>query len=250
MNLAPAHALAILHGKTGRRAYLEMAEQWVGEFAARRDARPLAGDYLEQALAGKEFYEMPGPRWESLHPIMALAELSRATGVRRYRDAFERIWHSIAAHDRHNNGGFSSGEQATGDPYDPAPIETCCTIAWIALGVEMLRLTSDPGVADEIEISTLNSVLGMHSRSGRWATYNTPSDGHRMPALHEISFQARPGSPELNCCSVNGPRGLGMIGDWGLMRSPYGFCLNYYGPSRMRTSLENGVTVEIVQQTD
>ena len=72
MNLAPAHALCILHRKTGNKRYLKLALQIVDEFAARAKGKFLAGDYLRQALQGKEFFQIPKPRWESLHPIMAL----------------------------------------------------------------------------------------------------------------------------------------------------------------------------------
>ncbi len=249
MNLAPAHALAHLHRVSGNEAYLQMAVQIVDEFAAQGEDGPLAGDYLNGPLAGKAFYELPRPRWESLHPVMALAELYWITGEERYRTAFNRIWWSIVEGDRHNNGGFSSGEQATGNPYDPAPIETCCTIAWLALSTEMLKLTGDSIVADEIELSTLNSGLGMHSSSGRWATYNTPSDGARFASAHHIVFQARSGSPELNCCSVNSPRSLGLISEWALMQGPEGLTLNYYGPSHLCLALQDGLSVEIRQET-
>jgi DUF1680 family protein len=250
MNLAPVHALARLYRVTGVERYLRMALQIVDEFGARDQNGPLAGDYLAQALAGRALYQMPKPRWESLHPILGLAELYRITGEETYRAAFERIWWGIVENDRHNNGGFSSGEQANGNPYDPGAIETCCTIAWIALSVEMLRLTQDSIVADEIELSTLNSVLGMHSTSGRWATYNTPSDGARFASAHHIVFQARSGSPELNCCSVNSPRGLGMLGDWALLVDGDALLLNYYGPCAFTVALPNGARVEIRQETE
>ena len=228
-----------------------MALQWVDEFAALgTDEQPLAGDYLNQALAGQPFFETPKPRWESLHPIMALAELYWITGEERYRRAFEQIWWSIVELDRHNNGGFSSGEAAQGNPYHQGPIETCCTIAWVAASVEMLKLTGSSIVADEIELSTLNSILGLHSASGRWVTYNTPMDGVRKASAHDIVFQAREGSPELNCCSVNGPRGLGMVSDWALMRDAEGVVLNWYGPSRMQVGLRRGLTVVLTQETE
>ncbi len=250
MNLAPAHSLCLLYKKTGMQRYLEMALQIVDEFGAAGPDGPLAGDYLRQALAGREFFEMPKPRWESLHPIMALAELYWITGDAQYRRAFEHIWWSIVKLDRHNTGGFSSGEKASGNPYDRGPIETCCTIAWIALSVEMLRLTGDSVVADELELSTLNSVTGMHSTTGRWATYNTPMDGIRRASAHSIVFQAREGSPELNCCSVNSPRGFGMLSEWAVMQDGDGLRLNYYGPSTISVTLPSGVRVTLAQVTE
>jgi len=204
---------------------------------------------VRTALAGKEFYETPQPRWESLHSILALPEMHYVTGDQRYRDAFEHIYWSLLKLDRHNNGGFSSGERARGNPYLSLPIETCCTIAWLAMSVEMLRLTGNSIVADEIELSTLNSVVGLHSTSGRWVTYDTPMDGVRRASAYAIVMHSREGTSELNCCSVNGHRGFGLIGDWALMRDGDGILLNYYGPCTMKAALESGGTVKLVQET-
>ncbi|MFO0889054.1 MAG: glycoside hydrolase family 127 protein [Isosphaeraceae bacterium] len=252
MNLAPAHGLCLLYEKTREKRYLDLARQIVEEFAA-ADARgqPLAGDYFRRGLAGEEFYRLPKPRWESLHPVLALAELARITRDPQYARAFANLWWSIAKLDRHNNGGFSSGEQAQGNPYHRGAIETCCTIAWMAMTVEMLRLTGDPVAADELELSTFNSALGLFSPSGRWSTYNTPMDGDRKANFHEIVFQARPGSPELNCCSVNAARGLGLLSDWALMADEKGdgLVLNWYGPGAFTTKLPSGVAVRLSNRT-
>jgi DUF1680 family protein len=253
MNLAPAHGLCLLYAKTGAKRYLELAHQIVDEFAA-LDAKgqPLAGDYFRQGLAGVEFYRLPKPRWESLHPVLALAELARIEGDQRYGKAFENLWWSIARLDRHNNGGFSSGEQAQGNPYHRGAIETCCTIAWMAMTVEMLRLTGDPIAADELELTTLNSAMGLFSPTGRWSTYNTPMDGDRKANFHEIVFQSRPGSPELNCCSVNAPRGLGLLSQWALMTDEKGegLTLNWYGSSRLEARLQSGAKVRLETRTE
>ena len=249
MNLAPVHALCMLYRKTDEKSYLKLAPQIVDEFAAHSNGKPLAGDYLCQALEGKEFYQTPRPRWESLHPIMGLAELYWITGEDRYRQAFEQVWWSIVKLDRHNNGGFSSGEQATGNPYHLAPIESCCTIAWAAMSVEMLKLSGNCIVADELELTTFNSIVGMHSYTGRWATYNTPMNGVRQASAHTIVFQAREGSPELNCCSVNTPRGFGMLSEWGLVKDAKGLALNYYGPSQMTARLKPDLSVTLRQET-
>ena len=262
MNLAPVHSLALLYRKTKTQRYLDLALQIVDEFAGHEARRPNchppprfipkvpAGDYLCQALTGKEFFENPKPRWESLHSLMGLAELYWATGDERFRTAFEHDWWSIVKYDRHNNGGFSTEEQACGNPYQHGRIETCCTIAWMAMSVEMLKMGGSSIVADELELSTLNSVTGMHSVSGRWATYDTPMNGVRCSSGQDIIFQARQGSPELNCCSVNAPRGFGMISDWALMKDRDGLILDWYGPSCISTGIGRGSSVAIEQMTD
>jgi DUF1680 family protein len=210
---------------------------------------PPSGDYVRSAVAGKAFYQCPKPRWESLHAVQAVAELYFITGEKKYRDAYERTWWSIVEGDRHNTGGFSSGEAATGNPYDPRPIETCCTIAWMAVTRDMLRLTGDSRAADELEVSTWNGVLGAQSHTGRWWTYNTPMDGDRKASAHEIVFQARAGSSELNCCSVNGPRGIGVLSEWAVMTGSDGVAVNYYGPGSVTIASERCGSLRIEQET-
>ncbi len=251
MNLAPIHSLCLLYRATGENRYLELAKQIADEFAARDESgNPLAGDYISAAADSREFFQTPKPRWESLHPILGLAELYYLTGDDRYRQSFEHWWWSIVKLDRHNNGGFSSGEQAQGNPYHQGAIETCCTIAWMAMTAEMLKLTGNSVIADELELSTLNSALGMHSPTGRWATYNTPMDGVRKASAHDIVFQSREGTPELNCCSVNSARGLGLLSEWAVMRDPQGLMLNWFGPGKIATTLADGRKVALRLTTD
>jgi len=112
-------------------------------------------------------------------------------------------------------------------------------------------MTMNPIVADELELSTLNSVLGMHSSTGRWATYNTPMNGLRRGQTNDATAgHFREGSPELSCCSVNTSRGFGMISDWALMKDEEGLVLNYYGPSTMTTRLKPGLSVTLSQETE
>jgi uncharacterized protein len=244
MNQSSIHVFTLLYRQSGEPRYLQLAREIEKDWQT-----PPSGDYVRSALAGKAFYQCPKPRWESLHGVQAIAELYFITGDEKYRKAFEQIWWSIAQYDRHNTGGFSSGEAAKGNPYDKGAIETCCTIAWGALCIDMLRMTGDSRAADELEISTWNAVLGAQHPSGRWWTYNTPMDGERKASAHEIVFQARPGSPELNCCSCNGPRGLGMIGEWGVMLAKDALAVNWYGPGQWKVETESAGQVTVEQRT-
>jgi hypothetical protein len=209
-----------------------------------------AGDYLRAGLDGREFFRSPKPRWESLHDLQGLLEMYRITGEAKYRDAFVHHWRSIRRWDRRNTGGFSSGEQATGNPYTPSAIETCCTVAWMALTIDYLRLTGDSLAADDLELATLNGGLGAQHPSGRWWTYNTPMDGVREASAHSIVFQARAGTPELNCCSVNAPRVLGMLSEWAVMSASNAVVVNWLGAGEFLGKLSNGASVRITSTRD
>jgi len=243
MNMAVIHALGWLYRQTGneryRRMMVEIAKDW-----------EQAGDYYRAGVAGVPFFRCPRPRWESLHDLQGLVELYRITGEESYRQAFVSHWTSIMQYDRHNTGAFSTNEKAVGNPYSAGSIETCCTTAWMALTVDMLRLTGSPLAADELEWSTWNSMLGSQHPSGRWWTYDTPMDGVRPASAHTIVFQARVGTPELNCCSVNAPRGLGMLSEWAVMADDEGPIVNYYGPCGMELTLADGTPLAIEQQTE
>ena len=243
MNMSILAAMAMLHRLTGEPRYFRMAREVEKDWER-------AGDYLRAGLDGREFYRSPKPRWESLHDLQGLLELYRITGETMYRDAFEHHWRSIRRWDRRNTGGFSSGEQATGNPFAPSAIETCCTVAWMALAIDYLRLTGDPIAADELELAMLNGGLGAQHPSGRWWTYSTPMDGVREASAHSIVFQARAGTPELNCCSVNAPRVPGMLSEWAVMSAANGLVVNWLGAGTFSARLPDGAPVSITSSGD
>ena len=244
-NLAILHGACLLYEKTGQPQYLELAEWVIDDLD-----KPGQPGYISDALAEKEIQEFRGRRWEGLHCIQGICALGFITGTPKYHEVFTHIWWAMLKGDRHNTGGFTSGEACQGNPYHQGAIEICCTIAWIALTIDMLRLTGDSRIADELELSTFNGVLGAQHSSGRWWTYNTPMDGERKACAHDIVFQARPGSPELNCCSVNAPRGIGMLSEWAMMVAKDGAVLNYYGPGAITIPLPSGTLLSITQETE
>ncbi|HOZ46683.1 MAG TPA: glycoside hydrolase family 127 protein [Candidatus Hydrogenedentes bacterium] len=244
MNMAIIHALGILHRETGNEAYFRLMKDILEDWE-----KPGAGDYYRTGVAGVEFYQIPKPRWESLHPMQGLEEMYLITGDDSFKNALLHHWRSIYETDVHNAGSFSTHEQAIGNPFKPGAIETCCTVAWLAYSVSALRLSMDPLVADALECGTWNAVLGYEHPSGRWCTYDTPMSGKRLASAHTIVFQSRPGTPELNCCSANGPRGLGLISDWAILGDSAGLYLNYYGRGAIEATLDDGTTWSFVQKT-
>lgn len=243
MNMAIVHSLGRLYRITQEPRYLQMMREIAKDWER-------AGDYFRTGVNQVEFFQTPRPRWESLHDLQGLVEFYRITGEVPYRQAFAQHWTSILRWDRRNTGGFSSGEQATGNPYANSAIETCCTIAWMALTADMLQLTGDSRPADELELSFYNAALGAQHPSGRWCTYNTPMNGSREASAHTIVFQSRAGTPELNCCSVNGPRGLGILSEWAVLAGDNALAVNYYGPGMFQGKLADNTPVALTWATD
>ena len=183
--------------------------------------------------------------------MLALAELARIDDDERYRKAFTNLWWSIVRLDRHNNGGFSSGEQAQGNPYHPGAIETCCTIAWMAMTVEMLRLTGDPIAADELELSTLNSAMGLFSPSGAGAPTTRPWTASARRISTRLCFRLARDRPSST--AVASTRcGLGLLSEWALMRATTddSLVLNWYGPGVLRTRMASGTDIVFTCRTD
>ena len=150
MNFAVIHGLGRLHRLTGEPRYFELMRKIEKEWTLDN-----GGDFFRLGFAGVPFWQMPRPRWESLHDIQGIAELYRITGNEDYRRSYLNLWESIRDWDVHNTGGFSSLEQASGNPYKNSSIETCCTIAWMALSVDALRLSGEARVADECGVGHL-----------------------------------------------------------------------------------------------
>lgn len=242
MNMAVIHAFTQLYRVTKWPRYLTMAKEIEKDWER-------AGDYLRTGAAGVEFWRTPRPRWESLPDLQALLDLHAITGDGKYLRSAMHHWRSIARRDIHNSGSFSAGEQATGDPWAPGAIETCCTTAWVAYSVDVLRATGDPAVADVLELATLNAVPGSQHPSGRWFTYNTPMDGVREASAHTIVFQAKAGTPELNCCSVNGPRGFSLLAEWACIEDGKGLTINWLGAGKVSAHLPDGSAIGIRTRT-
>ena len=238
MNLAPIHIFALLHQTTGKTEYLDFALRILADLESED-----AGNYFLDALRGVPFYRSTKPRWESMHIIMGIAELYGCTGDGRYLRAALGIFDSILSTDVHNTGGFSTNEMAVGNPYEDGAIELCCVVAFNALAATLYRYTGKARIANFLEYSLYNAVMGSFSPSGRWSTYNTPMDGIRIANTQQIVFQSRPGSPFLNCCSVNAARGLGMLSDWAFMEEEGRLVVNWYEAGRIETASGVALTV-------
>ena len=267
MNLAISHAYMLLYNepsilnfitKTQRDTYYMDAKRIVDE----EWVLPTAGNWYNEALKGTEFYQTTMHRWEVLHCVLTLAEIYKADKKKNgnYFKAFEQIYWSILKTDVHNNGSFSTGEGACGNPYiagnkEPlysGSIETCCTIAWAELSAAYLELTNDSYIADELERTTLTGAIStmLVEANQPVYTYDTPMNGAREAAIHTLHWQGVKGAPDVSCCQMNGPKSLGLISLWGIANSDDKIFLNYYGESTAKIKTPSGNMLTLTQETD
>ncbi len=274
-NQAVAHVLVLLYEQTGGPQYLQLAHQIEAEWKSTRclDRNPdnpdwephsvQCGNFIDNALNGVDFFRGTRPRWESLHDVQAIAEFYFVTGDSTYRSAFEQIWWNLRMLERHPDGGFGAGEATNGDPYSPRYVETCATVAWMALSIDMLRVSGESIAADELELSLFNATLAAQSPDGRLWTYHTPVGGaptdtadppaaylgYRLPAHYDLDWQQRDRYPQLSCCAANGPRALGCLSEWAVMTAADAVIINFYGPSTTSVAAPDGTWITLSQHT-
>ncbi len=242
MNLAVLHIFTVLASDDEYSEYRDSFIAFIRELEKDVESDE-GGGYISCMDAGLDFYQCRKPRWESLHVIMGILAMSDVTGDPKYADSAEKIALSILRTDVHNTGAFSTNEQAVGSPYKDGAIELCCVIAYNALIAELYLRRPSPLLADFLEKSYYNAIMGSYSASGRWSTYNTPMDGQKRANYQDIVFQSRPGSPDLNCCSANSGRGLGQLSSWAIVRDGDSIYVNFYEACRL--TADDGVQIKI-----
>ena len=246
-NFSIGHAYGLMYQKTGNTAYRSAMEKLV-----QRDWASTY-DWGNKALPGIDFCNSGGNRWECLHALQALGVLYDLGDSQSYR-MLEELWWSILKTDRHNTGGFSTHESAIGTPFMNGIIETCCTVSWMALSTEYLQVSKNSLVADELELSYFNAMLGSLTEDDTHVTYNTPMDGVRIASQTNVDLvytagQAADGAREFNCCQANAARGLSSIAEWGVLANDTSLYLNYYGPSAAQAKTPGGNEITIEQST-
>lgn len=103
--------------------------------------------------------------------------------------------------------------------------ETCVTVTWLAYCMDMLKLTGDLSIGDEMERSFYNALLGSLVDDGSNFIHINPtlSGGWKKPALDQM-----PDFPGHDCCRAQGPYGLALAPMMAVMQSPAGYAVNLY----------------------
>lgn len=103
--------------------------------------------------------------------------------------------------------------------------ETCVTSTWLWYSKQMLSLTGDSTIADDMERALYNALLGAFQADGENVTHINPflCGGWKCPAGEQIA-----GFTGHDCCRAQGPYGLSSAPQIAVMQNKNGYIVNLY----------------------
>ena len=237
-----------LYQLTGDKLYLDFSDRLV-EAMREKNGSHLMEDLKQTGSVAKT---SNGKAYEMLSNLVGLCEMYRVTGKKEFLDTVLTAWKDITKNRLYLTGSGSSREHWTEDGLFPDQdqdniAETCVTVTWMQLNIQLLRFTGESKYVDALEKSVYNHLLASQQSDGSaWCYYN-PLDGARHP------------SPETTCCLSSGPRGIALIPTFAVTESKNGIDVNLYEPGQYSGKISiqiqgqfpfnSNVKVEVLQNT-
>jgi DUF1680 family protein len=229
--------VVLLYRATGEPRYLDFAKYIVTAWD-----EPNGPHIISSLMKYKSVRKTANAKaYEMLSNLNGLCELYRATGNKEYLDAVLIAWQDIVDHRLYITGSGSAGEHWQDEGHLPngpgANIcETCVTVTWEQLNIQLLRLLGKGRFADQLERSIYNHLLAAQRPGGEAWCYYTPLEG------------TKPYGSSTNCCLSSGPRGVALLPDFAYSEGSDGPSVNLYSDGKATLNVGRG-TVSIAQST-
>lgn len=234
--------IVLLYNFTGDERYLKFALYIVDSWDS-----PNGPAILKSLLShGNVSKTANAKAYEMLSNLVGLCELARVTGERRYIEAVVRAWEDIVSKRLYITGSASQGEHFRGDfdlPNSESAhvAETCVTVTWIQLNLQLLRLTGEARYANELERTIYNHLSAAQRPDGAQWCYFTALEGRK------------PYGPGINCCVSSGPRGMALAPLVGCMvgreKDIPLITLNYFENAEYKVNIGDAI-LQIVQKSE
>lgn len=229
--------VVLLYRLTGDERYLAFARYIVTAYDE-------AGgpDIVRTLLTRKDVsHTANGKAYEMLSNLVGLCEYARCTGDRQILEAVRNAWTDIVANRLYLTGATSAYEHFTYDHELPngndAHVgETCATVTWIQLNLQLLRLTGEPAYADQLERSLYNHLTAAQHPAGADWCYFTALEGVKQY------------DKDITCCHSSGPRGLALAPTFAFLQADGALCVNTFESARAKFIVD-GAPVELVQDS-
>lgn len=204
---------------------------------------------FEEALEGTLPQDIAnGKSYEMMSCFIGIAELYREIPDEKYLQAAMRFYEMVRDREIYITG-VSGSKDRWGEfwfdgkfkqcvPPEEAGThgETCIITTWIHFCYTMLKLTGDASIADEIEISAYNGILGGMLPDGSNFIHGNPeltgiATSCKIPADDQIGRGFGTPFDGHDCCRAQGPEGLVMMMPAAVIRTGSGFNLNLFEKS-------------------
>jgi len=257
-------ALVELYRVTGERRYLEQARL----FIERRghhvlDDIEFGRAYFQDDVPIREATVFRGHAVRATYLAAGAVDLAMETDDASLLDAVTAQWRAAVARRTYITGGIGSRHQdeAYGEdfvlPPDRAYSETCAGIGSVMVSWRLLLANADPAHADLIE-RTLYNVVATSPDAAGTAFYYTNTLHQRelgsVPAPDQAIGRAASSlrAPwfSVSCCPGNVARTLASLAGYVATADDDGLQLHQYAPSRIRTVLDDGRSIELDVETD
>lgn len=259
-NMPQIMGLIDLYRITGEKRYIEAAQLAIDI----RATQPFRSDFTNDHVPFREETEAVGHSVFANYLFAGVADVFAETGEKALMDALERIWENGELRRTYITGGVGStrlGVSARGDqvwegfgsdyelPNRTAYNETCANIGNAMWNWRMAMITGETKYTDIVEKVIYNSMLSGVSLEGSTFFYPNPlawyveKDGSHGPHGNirklNIGF----------CCPTNLARTVAGIGRWAYSVSNDSLWVHLYGGNQLKTSMPDGKTLDLTQET-
>ena len=126
-------------------------------------------------------------------------------------------------------------------------METCIGVTWLKFCSQVLRLTGDPLIVDEMEKYIYNGLLGAMKPSGDGFSYVNLFNGVKV---NDHGWGWKFDDLHVTCCNLNGPMGLAYIPFVAVMKDSNGPIVNLYNANKVNMKSPKGQALGIRTITD
>jgi DUF1680 family protein len=247
--------MVYLYRHTGDKRYLGfseyIAEQWETASGPKLISSALAGVPVSARFphpASWWSYENGMKAYEMMSCYEGLLELYRITGDADYLKSVTMAVENIIGEEINIAGSGTAFECFyNGAKYQTEPtyhtMETCVTMTWMKLCLNLLKLTGNPLYADQIEKSTYNALMASVKYDGSQIAKYSPLGGIRHAGEEQCGMR-------INCCNANGPRAFMMLPRFAVMGGDNEIFINLYGQNEAVIPVNQKNNVRIIQISD
>lgn len=268
--------LVELYRITKDQKYLNLAERFInrrGKYEVihhpTTEGYPI-GDMVQERIPLREAHEAAGHAVLALYYYAGAADVFAETGEQALLDALDRLWESVTQKKMYVTGavgqthyGASSNRDKIEEgfiddfmiPNMTAYNETCANLCNAMFSYRMLGIKGESKYADIIELVLMNSGLSGISIAGKNYFYANPLrmiHNSRAYHAHENATETpeRESYLECFCCPPNLVRTLAKLSNWAYSRTENGISVNLYGGNELSSTLLDGTTIQLKQQTN